>query len=177
MKLTTTTFVSVDGVMQWIGGPDEDRSGGFKRGGWTVPHFDKETATFVEEVYGRAEAFLRGRRTYEIFAASWGAMADPGDNPIGVALNTLPKYVASTTLTDPRWANTTVLSNEVAVAVGELKTKPGRASAFYKEVLDLKVLMDLGWIRTYGSGSKMTIQISVMSEGGSGTAVPIYRLK
>jgi dihydrofolate reductase len=126
MKLTTTTFVSVDGVMQGIGGPDEDPSGGFERGGWTVPHFDNETATLVNQVYRRADAFLLGRRTYEIFAGSWGAMADPGDNPIAVALNTLPKYVASTTLTDPRWANTTVLSSEVAAAVGELRAKPGR---------------------------------------------------
>jgi dihydrofolate reductase len=125
MKLTTT-FVSADGVMQGCGGPDEDRSGGFERGGWIVPHFDNETATFVNHVYRRADAFLFGRRTYEIFAGSWGAMADPGDNPIWVALNTMPKYVASTTLTDPQWANTTVLSNEVAAAVGELKAKPGR---------------------------------------------------
>jgi dihydrofolate reductase len=121
MKLTTTTFVSVDGVIQGPGGPDEDRSGGFERGGWIVPHFDNETATFVNQVYRRADAFLLGRRTYEIFAGSWGAMADPGDNPIAVALNTQPKYVASTTLTDPRWANTTVLSSEVAAAVGELQ--------------------------------------------------------
>ncbi|MEU7004984.1 dihydrofolate reductase family protein [Nonomuraea sp. NPDC046570] len=125
MKLTTTTFVSVDGVMQGVGGPDEDRSGGFERGGWIVPHFDNETATFVNQVYRRADAFLFGRRTYEIFAGSWGAMADPGGNPIAVALNTLPKYVASTTLTDPRWANTSVLSSEVAAAVGELRAKPG----------------------------------------------------
>jgi dihydrofolate reductase len=91
MKLTTTTFVSVDGVMQGIGSPDEDRSGGFTRGGWATPLFDKETATFVNQVYQRADAFLFGRRTYEIFAGSWGAMADPGDNPIAVALNTRPK--------------------------------------------------------------------------------------
>jgi dihydrofolate reductase len=91
-----------------------------------LPHFDNETATFVNQVYRRADAFLLGRRIYEIFAGSWGAMADPGDNPIAVALNTLPKYVASTTLTDPRWANTTVLSSEVAAAVGELRAKPGR---------------------------------------------------
>jgi dihydrofolate reductase len=126
MKLTTTTFVAVDGVMQGCGGPDEDRSGGFERGGWIVPHFDTETATFVNQVYQRADAFLFGRRTYEIFAGSWGAMADPGDNPIWVALNTMPKYVASTTLTDPRWADTSVLSSDVAAAVGELKAKPGR---------------------------------------------------
>ncbi|MPZ67811.1 MAG: dihydrofolate reductase [Pseudonocardiaceae bacterium] len=125
MKLTTTTFVSVDGVMQGIGNPDEDRSGGFERGGWTTPHFDNETATFVNQVYQRADAFLLGRRTYEIFAGSWGAMADPGGNPVAVALNTRPKYVASTTLTDPRWADTTVLSSEVAAAVGELRAEPG----------------------------------------------------
>jgi dihydrofolate reductase len=126
MKLTTTTFVSVDGVMQGVGGADEDRSGGFERGGWIVPHVDNETATFVNQVYGRADAFLFGRRTYEIFAGAWGAMADPGAatwRPTWVALNTQPKYVASTTLTDPQWANTTVLSGEVAAAVDKLKAE------------------------------------------------------
>ena len=125
MKLTTTTMVSVDGVMQGLGGPDEDRSGGFERGGWVAPLFDNEARTFLNQVYERADAFLFGRRTYEIFAGSWGAMADPGGNPIWTALNTRPKYVASTTLTDPRWADTTVLSNGLATAIAELKAKPG----------------------------------------------------
>jgi dihydrofolate reductase len=125
MKLTTTTIVSVDGVMQGLGGPDEDRSGGFERGGWVWPHFDDETATFLNEVYGRADAFLFGRRTYEIFAGYWGAVADPSINPIAAALNSRPKYVASTKLTDPQWADTTVLSSDLAAAVGELKAKPG----------------------------------------------------
>jgi dihydrofolate reductase len=125
MKLTTTTFVSVDGVMQGISRRDEDRGGGFNRGGWTTPLWDNEARTYVNEVYQRADAFLFGRRTYEIFAGSWGAVADPGINPIAKALNTMPKYVASTTLTDPQWAGTTVLSGEVAAAVGELKAKPG----------------------------------------------------
>ena len=125
MKLATTTFVSVDGVMQGIGGPDEDRSGGFERGGWTTPLWDSEAGTFLSDVYARADAFLFGRRTYEIFAGSWGVMADPSINPIGLALNTKPKYVASTTLTDPGWADTTVLSGDVAAAVHELKAKPG----------------------------------------------------
>ena len=125
MKLTTTTNVSVDGVMQGLGGPDEDRRGGFDRGGWALPLFDDEAAAFVYEVYQRADAFLFGRRTYEIFAGYWGVMAD-SDNPIAAALNTRPKYVASTTLTDPQWADTTVLSGDVAAAVGELKAKPGR---------------------------------------------------
>ena len=125
MKLTTTTFVSVDGVMQGISGRDEDRSGGFERGGWTTPLWDNEARTYVSEVYQRADAFLFGRRTYEIFAGSWGTWADPGDNPIWTALNSRPKYVASNTLTDPQWAGTTVLSGDVAAAVGELKAKPG----------------------------------------------------
>jgi dihydrofolate reductase len=125
VKLTTITHVSVDGVMQGLGGPDEDRRGGFERGGWALPLFvnDTEAATFVNQVYQRADAFLFGRRTYEIFAGSWGVMTD-SDNPIAAALNTRPKYVASTTLTDPRWADTTVLSGDVAAAIGELKARP-----------------------------------------------------
>jgi dihydrofolate reductase len=125
VKLTTITHVSVDGVMQGLGGPDEDRRGGFERGGWALPLFvnDTEAVTFVNQVYQRADAFLFGRRTYEIFAGSWGVMTD-SDNPIAAALNTRPKYVASTTLTDPRWADTTVLSGDVAAAIGELKARP-----------------------------------------------------
>jgi dihydrofolate reductase len=127
MKLTTTTHVSLDGVMQGLGGQDEDRRGGFERGGWAIPLFDSEAAAFLDQVFQRADAFLFGRRTYEIFAGSWGTGswgADQGNNPISVALNTRPKYVASTSLTDPLWADTTVLSGDVAAAIGELKAKP-----------------------------------------------------
>src|SRR3954447_2856522 len=128
LKLTTITHVTVDGVMQGLGAPDEDRRGGFERGGWALPLFDDEAATFLDQVFQRADAFLFGRRTYEIFAGSWGTGswgANQGNNPISVALNTRPKYVASTTLTDPQWTDTTVLSADVASAVGELKAKPG----------------------------------------------------
>jgi dihydrofolate reductase len=127
MKLTTITHVTVDGVMQGLGAADEDRRGGFERGGWAIPLFDGEAATFLDEAFQRADAFLFGRRTYEIFARSWGTGAwgaNQGDNAISVALNTRPKYVASTTLTDPQWADTTVLSGDVAAAIGELKAKP-----------------------------------------------------
>jgi dihydrofolate reductase len=126
MKLTTTTQISVDGVMQAPGGSEEDRSGGFERGGWARPPKlrDNEVMTFIVELYQRADAFLFGRWTFELFAGHWGVM-EAGSHPIADALNTRPKYVASTTLTDPQWADTTVLSGDLAAAIGELKAKPG----------------------------------------------------
>src|SRR5437879_12171297 len=102
MRLTATTNVCVDGVLQGLGGSNEDRRGGFDRGGWAPPLVDAETADYLNQVYGGAAAFLFGRRTYEIFARSWGAIADPTTNPIAAALNSRPKYVASTSLADPR---------------------------------------------------------------------------
>ena len=125
MKLTINENVSLDGVMQGLGGPDEDRRGGFERGGWAPPLFHDEAATFLDEVYQRADAFLFGRRTYEIFAGSWGTWDDPGDSPIWTALNTRPKYVASTTLSNPKWAGTTVLTGDMTAAIAELKARRG----------------------------------------------------
>jgi dihydrofolate reductase len=124
MKLTTTTLVTLDGVMQGLGGPDEDRSGGFERGGWVTPYADAEGMTVIGEIYQHADAFLFGRRTYDIFAASWGTWPDPGDSPIWTALNTRPKYVASNTLSDPTWSNTSVLSGDVGAAIAELRAEP-----------------------------------------------------
>jgi dihydrofolate reductase len=126
MKLTTMTQVTVDGVMQGNGGAtDEDRRSGFDRGGWAMGAADDETFSFITATYQRADAFLFGRRTYELFAGSWGEIPEMRAHPIGVALNETPKYVASTTLTEPRWADTTVLPGDLAAAVGELKAKPG----------------------------------------------------
>jgi dihydrofolate reductase len=126
LKLTTVTHVTVDGVMQGLGAQDEDRRGGFERGGWAIPIFDDEASAFTGELFQRADAFLFGRRTYEIFAASWGTGSwgeNEGDNPISLALNERPKYVASTTLSDPQWAETTVLSGDLAAAINELKAE------------------------------------------------------
>ena len=133
MKLITQTQVTVDGVMQGNGGvTDEDRKSGFDRGGWAMEAFDEETFAFISETYARADAFLFGRKTYELFAGYWGAeeraraaAEDPGANPIAASLNARPKYLASTTLTDPQWADTTLLSGDLAAAIGELKARPG----------------------------------------------------
>ena len=124
MKLTTMTQVTVDGVVQGNGGAsDEDRRSGFERGGWAKGAGDNETRTLITQTYQRADAFLFGRRTYEMFAGSWGAIGEMRAHPIGVALNETPKYVASNTLTEPRWADTTVLSGDLAAAIGRLKAK------------------------------------------------------
>jgi len=129
VQLTTITNVSLDGVTEGhrridvpTSGPKD--AGDFDRFGWGPPLLDDEASAFISEAFQRADAFLLGRRTYEIFAGSWGAGMDPG-NPVGEALNARPKYVASTTLTDPRWPGTTVLSGDVANAVEELRAAPG----------------------------------------------------
>jgi dihydrofolate reductase len=120
------TQVSVDGVMQGNGGTsDEDRRSGFERGGWALGKGDDETRTFIGETFERADAFLFGRRTYEIFARGWG-VKERGSHPVADALNTKPKYLVSSTIADPRWAGTTVLSGDLAKAVGELKAGPAQ---------------------------------------------------
>jgi dihydrofolate reductase len=123
MRLTVTTNVSVDGVMQGLGRDDEDRSGGFERGGWVIPLTGNEEMEHITEVYRGATAFLFGRRTYEIFVRSWGAIPEMRTSPVGVALNSRPKYVVSTTLTDPQWSGTHVLSGDIAGAIRDLKAR------------------------------------------------------
>jgi dihydrofolate reductase len=120
MKLTTMTQVTVDGVMQGNGGSDPELDPGYQRGGWAMPHFDEESATYVTDFCQRADAFLYGRRTYDLFARYWGGM-EPGTDPIADALSGKPKYVASTTLQEPPWKDTTVLSGDVAAAIAELR--------------------------------------------------------
>src|SRR5512134_2868308 len=123
-KLVVGTFVTLDGVMQAPGGPDEDRDGGFQHGGWLVPYFDERFLGIMTEWTRRAGAFLLGRKTYEIFAASWPNSTDPADE-IAMALNTRPKFVASRTLAGVDWNNAILLDGEVAEEVAKLKTQDG----------------------------------------------------
>ena len=124
MKLAATEFLTLDGVYQGPGGPDEDRRGGFDRGGWQAPIDDPEVGPFVTSVYERMDAMLLGRRTWDIWASYW-PHNDWGD-PVSHGINVLPKYVPSTTLRDPAWQNTHVITGDVEAAVRELKAKPGR---------------------------------------------------
>jgi dihydrofolate reductase len=125
MKLTLMEFVSLDGVCQGPGSPDEDTSGGFTRGGWFVPHMDEAFMQQAADWLAEADGLLLGRRTYEEFAAAWPNMPDP-DEPMVRTMNGLPKYVASNTLTEATWAPTTILSGDVEAKVAELKQQPGR---------------------------------------------------
>ena len=107
-EILVTTFLSLDGVMQAPGAPDEDPSGGFDQGGWLVPFADEDMGRLVVDWIGRADGFLLGRKTYEIFSTWWPRVTDPSD-PVARALNTLPKYVASTTLDTVEWNNSCLL--------------------------------------------------------------------
>ena len=123
-KLVVGTFLTLDGVMQAPGGPNEDREGGFRHGGWLVPYFDERFAEVMTEWTKRAGAFLLGRKTYEIFAASWPKSTDPADE-IATALKTRPKFVASRTLDKLNWNNSRLLRGDVAEEVAKLKAQEG----------------------------------------------------
>lgn len=124
MRLTVHEFMTIDGVVQGPGSPDEDRSGGFELGGWTVPMFDDATGEIVTSWFERTEALLYGRRTYRLMADFWPQVTDPADL-VARQLNTLPKYVASRTLTGVDWQNSTLLEGDAMEAVRELKARPG----------------------------------------------------
>ncbi|MEF9901776.1 dihydrofolate reductase family protein [Streptomyces sp. P9-A2] len=123
MKLTLTQFLTLDGVYQGPGSPDEDTGDGFTRGGWFVPYLDGAFEQLAATWLGRADALLLGRRTYVNFARDWPKMTDP---PFGPLMNGLPKYVASHTLTEADWNPSTILAGDVPAQVADLKRRPGR---------------------------------------------------
>jgi dihydrofolate reductase len=120
-------FVTLDGVMQGFGSPDEDRDGGFEHGGWGAGYADEAQFTAAVNSQSSTSAYLLGRRTYEKMAGFWPLQ--PDDNPMAAHLNSTPKYVATRSLTDLRWAKASVLDGELAPAVARLKSShPGRVA-------------------------------------------------
>ncbi|MER6063872.1 dihydrofolate reductase family protein [Streptomyces sp. NPDC001792] len=146
-KLVSTIFVTLDGVYQAPGGPQEDTRGGFEHGGWSFTYGDDDFGRFVTEVFDRAGAFLLGRRTYDIFAGYWPKVTDP-DNPIAAKLNALPKYVPSSTLTDPAWSGTTVVSGDLAKEVTALKERTDGELQVHGSGALLRSLIDLQLVDT-----------------------------
>ena len=145
-KLTIAAFMTLDGVMQAPGHPDEDHDGGFEHGGWSFPHAGGDMRAVIAEAFGRADCFLLGRRTYEIFAASWPKFPDK-DDPIASRLNTLPKYVVSTTLASAEWQPTTIIRGDIAAEVAKLKERYEReiqvhGSAALAQTLHAQGLID-----------------------------------
>jgi len=124
VKLTLHTFLSLDGVMQGPGGPEEDRAGGFDRGGWVVPFVDEGFGGIVNGWFAETDEILLGRTTYEMMYTFWSQVTDP-DDLVAAKLNNRPKHVVSRTLRDPAWNNTSVIGGDVVAAVEQLKAKPG----------------------------------------------------
>jgi dihydrofolate reductase len=121
-RVVVGTFITVDGVMQAPGGPDEDRDGGFEHGGWSFHYWDDLMNQRITEATNRAGALLLGRKTYEIFAAHWPNVGD--NDPVAAKLNSVPKYVASRTLDEVTWSNSTLI-RDVPDAVADLKRESG----------------------------------------------------
>lgn len=122
-KIVVGTFVSLDGVMQAPGSPEEDTEGGFEHGGWQGPFFDEDAGRFISEAYAATEALLLGRVTYQIFAAYWPSA--PEDDPLAKQMNSMPKYVVSTTLNEVKWNNSRLIKENVAEEVARLKQQTG----------------------------------------------------
>ena len=120
--IAINSFLTLDGVGQAPGGPDEDRDGGFEHGGWQVPHFTEQLGEIVGAWHSGFGGLLLGRRTYEIFASHWPRVpADHDEAAMAKILNEAPKFVASRTLTSVDWQNSTLLGADVPAAVRELK--------------------------------------------------------
>lgn len=191
MRLTLHTFLTLDGVMQAPGGPEEDPSGGFAYGGWSVPYGAEDSGAAITGWFEHASAFLLGRKTYQIFAGYWPRVTDPG-NPIASKLNALPKYVASATLSAVDWNNSQLLGGDVVTEVGKLKERPGDELQVHGSGELAQALIDADLVDEYrlmyipvhlGSGRKLfrdgtraaALRLIESSVTGTGVFIASYR--
>jgi dihydrofolate reductase len=152
MELSVNIFVSLDGVMQGPGGPDEDRTNGFEYGGWLVPHAADGQLDPVDGWFREADAILLGRSTFEMMRAFWSQVTVEPDNIVSTVLNTWKKYVVSNTLSDEdaAWGDTTVLrGDDIVDQVRRLKEQPGRELQVHGSWQLARTLHDAGLVDTY----------------------------
>ncbi|MFC4112394.1 dihydrofolate reductase family protein [Nonomuraea zeae] len=191
MRITLATFLSLDGVMQGPGTPSEDTSGGFEHGGWQFPYADEQLWAYSAKWFAEADGFLLGRKTYEIFAAYWPTVTDE-NNLIATRLNSLPKYVVSTTLDRAEWQHTTVIRSDALKEIAELKARPGRELQIHGSGVLAQSLLDHGLIDelrlwTYpvvlGSGKRLfepgraatALSLVESKQSSSGCVLNVYR--
>jgi dihydrofolate reductase len=191
MRVTLTAFLSLDGVIQAPGGPEEDPSSGFGQGGWLVPYAGQDMERLVAGWFSAAGAFLLGRKTYQIFAAFWPHVTDQND-PVAAKLNSLPKYMASTTLDKVDWNNSTLIKRDAAEAVAALKQQPGgelqvRGSGYLAQTLMRHDLVDEYrlWIypvvlgsgkRLFGAGSSpAALKLADIKTASTGVVIHVYQ--
>jgi dihydrofolate reductase len=189
--ITVTTFLSLDGVMQAPGAPDEDRSGGFEHGGWLVPYVSDDMGKYVAEWFSQADGFLLGRRTYEIFSAYWPRVTDPKD-PVATALNRLPKHVVSTTLDTVEWHNSRLIKDHVVEQIAALKRQPGRELQVHGSGGLVRTLMEYDLVDEYrlwiypvvlGSGDQLfhkgqsprALKLVDSRQTSTGVAIHVYQ--
>jgi dihydrofolate reductase len=168
-RIIVNAFLTLDGVMQAPGGPDEDREGGFPHGGWQAPYVDDVMGRVVTAGFADADGFLLGRKTYDLFATYWPKVTDP-NNPIAVALNSRPKYVVSRSLERVTWNNSSLIKGEVVAELGRLRQQPGRTLQTWGSAELLQTLQKTDLIDEY----RLFIFPVVLGSGkrlfGSGTA-------
>ena len=160
MRLTVTSHLTLDGVMQSNGMPEPELNDGFAQGGWQVPYFDPDLDRLTADWIAAADAFLLGRRTYELFANYWSQVTDPGD-PRATRLNALPKYVVSTTLDRVPWNNSTLLQGDVAEQVAQVKSLPGSELQVHGSAELVRTLMKHDLIDEY----RLLIHPVVLGDG------------
>jgi dihydrofolate reductase len=170
-KIIVNAFLTLDGVMQAPGGPDEDPEGGFPHGGWQAPYGDEVTGRLITEGMGDADGFLLGRKTYTIFANYWPKITDP-NNPIATVLNSRPKYVLSHSLERVGWNNSRLIQSDVVAELRKLRQQPGRTVHTWGSADALQTLMKNDLIDEY----RLFIYALLLGSGkrlfGSGT-VPV----
>jgi dihydrofolate reductase len=190
-KIIVNAFLTLDGVMQAPGAPDEDPEGGFVHGGWQAPYADEVMGRLVTEGFTDADGFLLGRKTYDIFASYWPKITDP-NNPIATALNSRPKYVVSRSLERVTWNNSSLIQGDVVAEVRKLRQQPGRSVQTWGSTELLQTLLKNDLVDEYrlfifpvvlGSGKRLfasgTVPVALkpLETATSGKGATYHRLE